>query len=91
MSETNEVARVLGKKADKKLPSSPANKLIGAGGVGSYGNPLVRKRDEAAVYSTTILIPLDLARDLDAVRLKTRRRLSSIMEEAAREWLARQS
>ena len=82
-----ELARALGAKADKKLPSSEASKLIGTGGTGSWGNPMYRKRDKASVYSTTVLIPLDIAMQLDAVRLKTRRRLSDIIEEATREWL----
>lgn len=55
---------------------------------GSWQNPRIRK-DGVATRTTTVHLPLDLASKLDEVRIRTHRRLSDLLTEAAREWLAR--
>ncbi len=62
-----------------KLPGPPP-------AVGSYHNP--RKRsDDTEVYSTTVHIPMELAKRLDQVRLETRIRLNQIVCEGLELWL----
>ncbi len=58
-------------------------------GPGSWSNPRIRK-DGRATRATTVHLALDVAEQLDAVRIRTHRRLSDLLDEAARDWLRRQ-
>ncbi len=55
-------------------------------GPGSWGNPRVRK-DGKPTRATTVHLALDVAQQLDEVRIRTHRRLSDLLDEAARQWL----
>ncbi len=56
-------------------------------GPGSWANPRIRARDGVATRATSVHLPIDLAKQLDAVRLKTHRRLSDLIAEGMRQWL----
>jgi hypothetical protein len=68
-------------------PAAPPPALPAKPGPGSWANPRVRARDGVATRATSVHLPIDLAEQLDAVRLKTHRRLSDLLVEAARMWL----
>ncbi len=59
-------------------------------GPGSWDNPRIRK-DGRATRATTVHLALDVAARLDEVRIRTHRRLSDLLDEAARDWLRRQA
>ena len=56
-------------------------------GPGSWANPRIRACDGVATRATSVHLPIDLAKQLDAVRLKTHRRLSDLIAEGMRQWL----
>jgi hypothetical protein len=53
--------------------------------VGSWARPRVRRSDGVETRATTVHLPIDLAEALDAIRIRTHRRLSDLLVEAARE------
>lgn len=71
-------------------PAPPPPPTSIAPGPGSWANPRVRARDGVRTRATSVHLPIDLAEELDAVRIKTHRRLSDLLVEAARMWLKEQ-
>ena len=58
-------------------------------GVGSWANPRVRA-DGVRTRATTVHLPIELAMRLDELRIRSRRRLSDLLVEAASSyWMGR--
>lgn len=77
--------RPAGVKQRRDVTTSRPHDLVSVG-VGSWQNPRVRA-DGVSTRATTVHLPLDVAESLDWVRMQTKRRLSDLLVEAARDWL----